>query len=174
MTTFAITSEEEPIPTNTQGIDIFNFKTTLQVNKVFLRYKSVWRQFGNWRTEFPATHLTSTSAWERKHHPSYQDIQQLYTTHEAVTSQDTWISHAFFGCAGAQNDLNVLGQSPIFDVVYDGKAPECPFEVNGVTNKHIYYLRDEIYIRNGQLSPNHFRILMTRNKKVYENAKIDT
>ncbi|KAJ9547190.1 hypothetical protein OSB04_019733 [Centaurea solstitialis] len=46
---------------------------------------------------------------------------------EAAASQDTWIWRAFFGFAGAMNALNVLGQSPVFDDVYDGKAPECPF-----------------------------------------------
>ena len=34
---------------------------------------------------------------------------------EAVASFDTWIWHAFFGVPGAQNDLNVLAQSPVFD-----------------------------------------------------------
>ncbi|CAL9020786.1 unnamed protein product [Prunus brigantina] len=36
---------------------------------------------------------------------------------EAVASFDCWIWHAFFGVAGSQNDLNVLGQSPVFDEV---------------------------------------------------------
>ncbi|VVA38089.1 PREDICTED: putative nuclease HARBI1, partial [Prunus dulcis] len=31
---------------------------------------------------------------------------------EAVAGFDTWVWHAFFGVAGSQNDLNVLGQSP--------------------------------------------------------------
>ncbi|XP_074374498.1 uncharacterized protein LOC141714901 [Apium graveolens] len=35
---------------------------------------------------------------------------------EAVASYDTWIWHAFFGVPGAQNDINVLGQSPVFDI----------------------------------------------------------
>ncbi|CAL9015681.1 unnamed protein product [Prunus brigantina] len=33
---------------------------------------------------------------------------------EAVASFDCWVWHAFFGVAGSQNDLNVLGQSPVF------------------------------------------------------------
>ncbi|XP_008231747.1 PREDICTED: uncharacterized protein LOC103330921 [Prunus mume] len=36
---------------------------------------------------------------------------------EAVASFDCWVWHAFFGVAGSQNDLNVLGQSPAFDEV---------------------------------------------------------
>nr|GEV38482.1 hypothetical protein [Tanacetum cinerariifolium] len=34
---------------------------------------------------------------------------------EAVASQDLWIWHAFFGVAGANNDINVLDNSPLFD-----------------------------------------------------------
>ena len=42
---------------------------------------------------------------------------------EAVASFDTWVWHAFFGVAGSQNDLNVLGQSPVFNDVLRGHAP---------------------------------------------------
>ncbi|CAL2278610.1 unnamed protein product [Prunus armeniaca] len=38
---------------------------------------------------------------------------------EAVALFDCWVWHAFFGVAGSQNDLNVLGQSPVFDEVDD-------------------------------------------------------
>ncbi|CAL2254167.1 unnamed protein product [Prunus armeniaca] len=38
---------------------------------------------------------------------------------EAVVGFDTWVWHAFFGVAGAQNDLNVLGQSPVFNDVLE-------------------------------------------------------
>nr|GEV05972.1 hypothetical protein [Tanacetum cinerariifolium] len=34
---------------------------------------------------------------------------------EAVASQDLWIWHAFFGVACANNDINVLDNSPLFD-----------------------------------------------------------
>jgi hypothetical protein len=64
---------------------------------------------------------------------------------EAVASHDLWFWHAYFGPAGSNNDINVLHQSPIFDDVYDGIAPECPFQVNNVTYKHGYYLTDGIY-----------------------------
>ncbi|XP_004293177.1 PREDICTED: uncharacterized protein LOC101296933 [Fragaria vesca subsp. vesca] len=33
---------------------------------------------------------------------------------EAVASHDTWVWHAFFSVPGAQNDINVLDQSPVF------------------------------------------------------------
>ena len=64
---------------------------------------------------------------------------------EAAASHDLWFWHAYFGPAGSNNDINVLHQSPIFDDVYDGIAPECPFQVNNVTYKHRYYLTDGIY-----------------------------
>ncbi|KAJ9566362.1 hypothetical protein OSB04_002328 [Centaurea solstitialis] len=53
-----------------------------------------------------------------------------------------WIWHAFLGCAGAMNDPNVLNHSPLFEDVYDGKAPDRTFQVNRATYKHRYYLVD--------------------------------
>ena len=64
---------------------------------------------------------------------------------EAVASQDLWIWHAFFGLAGSNNDINVLNQSPLFNDVYNGRAPQCPFQVNNVQYKLGYYLADGIY-----------------------------
>ena len=64
---------------------------------------------------------------------------------EALVSQDLWIWHAYFGVAGSNNDLNVLNQSPLFNDVYKGKAPQCPFTVNNVQYKHGYYIADGIY-----------------------------
>ena len=39
----------------------------------------------------------------------------------------------------------MLNQSPLFNDVYNGKAPECPFFVNNVQYKRGYYLADRIY-----------------------------
>nr|GEV83943.1 hypothetical protein [Tanacetum cinerariifolium] len=64
---------------------------------------------------------------------------------EAVVSQDLWIWHAFFKLLGANNDLNVLYQSNLFDNILDDVAPECPFTVNGNTYNWGYYLADGIY-----------------------------
>lgn len=64
---------------------------------------------------------------------------------EAVASYDLWIWHAFFGVAGANNDINVLNQSPLFNDIINDRAPDCPFEVNGVVYKRGYYLADGIY-----------------------------
>ncbi|GJR38557.1 ALP1-like protein [Tanacetum coccineum] len=64
---------------------------------------------------------------------------------EAVASYDLWIWHAFFGVAGANNDITVLNNFPLFDDLLDDIAPVAPFEVNGVTFQQGYYLADGIY-----------------------------
>ncbi|XP_071712474.1 protein ALP1-like [Rutidosis leptorrhynchoides] len=64
---------------------------------------------------------------------------------EAVASQDLWIWHGFFGMAGANNDINVLNASPLFNSIKDGTAPPSPFDVNGHHYDRGYYLGDGIY-----------------------------
>nr|GEU89861.1 putative Gag-polypeptide of LTR copia-type [Tanacetum cinerariifolium] len=46
---------------------------------------------------------------------------------EVVASQDLWIWHAFFSVAGSNNDINVLYQSPLFNDLKTGRAPEISF-----------------------------------------------
>ncbi|KAI3706770.1 hypothetical protein L6452_24726 [Arctium lappa] len=64
---------------------------------------------------------------------------------EVVASQDLWIWHAFFGVAGSNNDINVLNQSPLFNNVLQGCAPQVQFVVNGTEYNKGYYLGDGIY-----------------------------
>ncbi|GKB49996.1 ALP1-like protein isoform X1 [Tanacetum coccineum] len=64
---------------------------------------------------------------------------------EVAASQDLWIWHAFFGVAGSNNDINVLYQSPLFNDLKTGRAPEILFVANSVTYPSGYYLVDEIY-----------------------------
>ncbi|CAL2234641.1 unnamed protein product [Prunus armeniaca] len=64
---------------------------------------------------------------------------------EAVASFDTWVWHVFFGVAGSQNNLNVLGQSPVFNDVLRGEAPKITYEVNNTVYQTGYYLADGIY-----------------------------
>ena len=64
---------------------------------------------------------------------------------EAVASQDLWIWHAFFGVAGSNNDINVLNQSPLFNNILQGYAPQVQFVVNGTEYNKGYYLGDGIY-----------------------------
>ncbi|KAI5318471.1 hypothetical protein L3X38_038179 [Prunus dulcis] len=66
---------------------------------------------------------------------------------EAVASFDTWVWHAFFGVAGSQNDLNVLGQSPVFDEVLRGHSPQVTYQINNTVYSGAYYLADGIYPR---------------------------
>ncbi|GKF64761.1 ALP1-like protein, partial [Tanacetum coccineum] len=73
------------------------------------------------------------------------DIKYPIIMLEAVASQDLWISHAFFGVAGANNDINVLDNSPLFDDLLEDIAPIAPFVVNGVGFEMGYYLADGIY-----------------------------
>ncbi|XP_065861674.1 uncharacterized protein [Euphorbia lathyris] len=53
---------------------------------------------------------------------------------EAVASVDLWIWHAYFGVAGANNDLNVLNRSTLFKETLAGRAPSIQFNVNNHTN----------------------------------------
>ncbi|XP_023644546.1 putative nuclease HARBI1 [Capsella rubella] len=64
---------------------------------------------------------------------------------EAVASQDLWIWHAFFGAPGTCNDLNVLDQSPVFNDIIQGQAPQTNYYVNGRKYNMTYYLTDGIY-----------------------------
>ena len=64
---------------------------------------------------------------------------------EAVASQDLWIWHAFFGVAGANNDINVINQSPLFTERLQGCDPQVEYYVNGRKYNIGYYLTDGIY-----------------------------
>ncbi|GJT84457.1 ALP1-like protein isoform X1 [Tanacetum coccineum] len=64
---------------------------------------------------------------------------------EVVVDQKLWIWHAYFGVPGANNNLNVLYGSLLFDDEIADIAPECPFVVNGHTYRKGYYLADGIY-----------------------------
>ncbi|XP_039682912.1 uncharacterized protein [Medicago truncatula] len=64
---------------------------------------------------------------------------------EAVASHDLWIWHAFFGCPGTLNDINVLDRSPVFDDVEQGKTPRVNYFVNQRPYNMTYYLADGIY-----------------------------
>nr|GEV55550.1 hypothetical protein [Tanacetum cinerariifolium] len=54
---------------------------------------------------------------------------------KAVASYDLWIWHAFFGVAGANNDLTVLNNSPLFDDLLDDIALVASFDVTGLHSK---------------------------------------
>ncbi|GJS63839.1 ALP1-like protein isoform X1 [Tanacetum coccineum] len=97
---------------------------------------------------------------------------------EAVVSQDLWMCHAFFGVAGWNKDINVLYQSPLFNDLKTGRAPEILFMANGVTYRSGYYFVDGIYPELAPLvktilepaDDDHKRILY---KKKKESARKD-
>ncbi|GJR90031.1 ALP1-like protein isoform X1 [Tanacetum coccineum] len=63
-----------------------------------------------------------------------------------LSSQDLWIWQCFlWDDAGANNDINVLDNSPLFDDLLDDLAPVVPYVVNGVQYRNGYYLADGIY-----------------------------
>ncbi|GJU38554.1 reverse transcriptase domain-containing protein [Tanacetum coccineum] len=64
---------------------------------------------------------------------------------EAIASNNLWIWHAFFGISTMNNDVNVLRQSPSFNDLKSGRAPDVPFVANNVPYKRGYYLTDRIY-----------------------------
>ncbi|CAL8149741.1 unnamed protein product [Prunus armeniaca] len=66
---------------------------------------------------------------------------------EAVAGFDTWVWHAFFRVAGSQNNLNVLGQSPVFNDVLKVEAPNITYQINNTVYQTGYYLADGIYPR---------------------------
>ncbi|GJZ00430.1 zinc finger, CCHC-type containing protein [Tanacetum coccineum] len=80
-------------------------------------------------------------------HGQFQRKEKRYPTImlEFVADQQLWFWHAYFRVPGANNDLNVLYGSPLFDDLLAEKSPEAPFQVNGKTYEKGYYLADEIY-----------------------------
>lgn len=66
---------------------------------------------------------------------------------EAVVSHDTHVCHTFFGIPGAQNNLNVLGVSQVFERVIAGSASMVVFDTNDTTYTNEYYLADGINSR---------------------------
>ena len=66
---------------------------------------------------------------------------------ETICDHDLYINHIFAGAPGSHNDLNVLGQSPLFMDMMDGTWPpkDLPYNVNGRTRTMPYYLTDKAY-----------------------------
>ena len=89
--------------------------------------------------------------WEWKNCPKgWKGLYQGRNKHvsiilEAVASDDLWIWHTFFGTPGTCNDIIVLRKSLVFDDIYQGRAHEVTYNVNGNTYNKGYYLTDGIY-----------------------------
>ena len=65
---------------------------------------------------------------------------------EAMTSQDLWIWHTFFGMPGSLNYINVLDRSPVFVALAEGRAPPVNYTINEHEYAMGYYLAYEIYL----------------------------
>lgn len=50
---------------------------------------------------------------------------------ELVASHDLWILHGFFGVASANNDINILNQSYLFNDVLQGEALAVEYTLKG-------------------------------------------
>ncbi|XP_071738742.1 uncharacterized protein [Rutidosis leptorrhynchoides] len=90
--------------------------------------------------------------------PTAQDIARLYNFHEQKHSLPGMLGSIdcmhweWKNChvgwqgqytRGANNDINVLNASPIFNTIKNGTAPPSPFDVNGHHYERGYYLGDE-------------------------------
>ena len=53
--------------------------------------------------------------------------------------------HAFFGVPEAQNDINVLHQSLVFNQVLRGETNQITYTINNIVYEFPYYLADGIY-----------------------------
>ncbi|GJX04922.1 ALP1-like protein isoform X1 [Tanacetum coccineum] len=67
--------------------------------------------------------------------PTLEDVEKIYEAHENI--------HGF--SVDANNDINVLDNSPLFDDILNDIAPVAPYVVNGVGFENGYYLADGIY-----------------------------
>ncbi|GKF06435.1 ALP1-like protein [Tanacetum coccineum] len=74
--------------------------------------------------------------------PTLEDVENIYNKHLTTHGR-----HGFpgFGVAGANNDINVLDNSQLFDDLINDTAHVLPYVVNGVGYEKGYYLADGIY-----------------------------
>ncbi|KAE9164971.1 hypothetical protein PF005_g29804 [Phytophthora fragariae] len=66
---------------------------------------------------------------------------------EVVADQRMWISHFFFGCAGSNNDINIIDRSPLINhhVINHDLYDSFAYVAGGKEFHQLYYLVDGIY-----------------------------
>ncbi|GJY97305.1 ALP1-like protein isoform X1 [Tanacetum coccineum] len=90
--------------------------------------------------------------------PTLEDVENIYNKHLTTHGFSGMLGSidcmhwewkncpvSWQGQYGANNDINVLDNSPLFDDLLDDKAPVAPYVVNGVEFEKGYYLADGIY-----------------------------
>ncbi|CAN1325749.1 hypothetical protein LINPERPRIM_LOCUS33602 [Linum perenne] len=50
--------------------------------------------------------------------------------------------HAYFDTTGSLDDINILGQSPIFDRVVNGSTPQLRFKITAETGSDLHFIED--------------------------------
>ncbi|GKB20550.1 ALP1-like protein [Tanacetum coccineum] len=116
--TAAIAAGNNGIPVQVQGCEI-------------VVYKALYRAFGGFVADVVASIDQAV----------YDGVDILNLS----LRQDLVDLTCFYGMAGANNDINVLDNSPLFDDLLDDLAPVVPYVVNGVQYRNGYYLADGIY-----------------------------
>ena len=64
---------------------------------------------------------------------------------KAIASQYLWIWHVFFGVTSANNDINVLNQSHLFNENFQGEPSVVQYIMNETQYNMRYYLANWIY-----------------------------
>jgi len=64
---------------------------------------------------------------------------------EGIVSHDLYFWHAFFGCPGSLNDINILDRSPLMSDLCKGKYARCDYVMNEKQKDEPYWLVDGIY-----------------------------
>nr|GEY06967.1 hypothetical protein [Tanacetum cinerariifolium] len=100
------------------------------------------------------SHSEERERFKRKRLRLEQDSAKKMKTSEEVSEEDLkeMRPEDLYGpiilmitVTGANNDINVLDNSPLFDDLLDDLAPAVPYVVNGVEYRNGYYLVDGIY-----------------------------
>ena len=85
---------------------------------------------------------------------------------EAIASYNTWIWKSYFGIPGANNGLNVLARSDVFEDLLHGRTLPINYEINGNHYDMEYYLADNIYPRYATILKS-MKNLNTENERVF-------